>query len=354
MSTTPSAPLAGIRVIDFSELLPGPFLSQTLVDMGAQVIKIERPPGGDNARSLVPGVYAAMNRGKDIRMLNLKDAAQRDEALTMIDSADVVLEGYRPGAMQRLGLGFEALSRRNPKLIYVSLSGFGQTGPFAAMAGHDINYLAAAGATALSGRAGEAPEHSYGIPVADLSGALYGLSSLLAALYQRQRTGRGQWLDVSITDCLVHMLNPRIGQFVAHDLQSLEAQRREALSRPAYGVFTSLDQAHVAIAAVEDHFWTRLVQALELPAEGLPQDYVARTDQAVEINRLLTRCIALLPAVELRSRLSQYDVPWCDVTEPNDLCAHPQLRARNRIQAIDTPLGKMHLSSFPVQLEGMA
>jgi len=93
--------------------------------MGAQVIKIERPPGGDNARSLVPGVYAAMNRGKDIRMLNLKDAAQRDEALTMIDSADVVLEGYRPGAMQRLGLGFEALSRRNPKLIYVSLSGFG-------------------------------------------------------------------------------------------------------------------------------------------------------------------------------------------------------------------------------------
>ncbi|MBU7572613.1 MAG: CoA transferase [Hydrogenophaga sp.] len=352
--STPTAPLDGLKVVDFSELLPGPFLSDCLVEMGAEVVKIERPPHGDNARVLVPGVFAAMNRGKRSVFLDLKNDAQRRQALALVEEADIVLEGYRPGVMTRLGLDHETVRRTNPRVIYVSLTGYGQTGPLAALAGHDLNYLAASGVTALSGRASEPPEHGYGIPVADLSGALYGLAATLAALQQRHRTGQGQWLDVSITDCLVHMMNPRIGQFVAKGQADLQAQRNEALLRPGYGVFQTVDGASLAIAAVEDHFWTRLVKLLDLEVEGLDgATFAERTAQAEHVNRCLAARIATVDAATLRTRLTEADIPWSDMVEPSRLAEHAQLRARGKLKTHATPSGEMTLSRFPVHLEGM-
>lgn len=354
MKASGDAPLSGLKVVDFSELLPGPFLSQCLVDLGAEVTKVERPPTGDGARTLVPGVFAAMNRGQRNVFLDLKDEGQRAEAQGLAAEADVLLEGYRPGVMARLGLGYEALRARNPRLIYVSITGYGQTGPLAAVPGHDLNYLAAAGVTALSGRASEAPEHSYGIPVADLSGSLYGLAATLAALQQRQRTGKGQWLDVSITDCLVHMMNPRIGQFVAKAQSNLQAQRDEALLRAGYGVFKTADGAFIAIAAVEDHFWERLVKALDLKIDDLDTGgFAKRCAQADRINARLGERIAALEADRLRACLVRADLPWSDVVEPSALAAHPQHRARGKLQAHASAVGDMTLSRFPVSLEGM-
>mgnify|MGYP003583908458 CR=1 FL=1 len=350
-----AAPLDGLKVVDFSELLPGPFLSQCLAEMGADVLKIERPPQGDNARTLVPGVFAAMNRGKRSVFLDLKNDAQRREALALAADADIVLEGYRPGVMARLGLDYETVRASNPRVVYVSITGYGQTGPMAMLPGHDLNYLAASGVTALSGRAGEAPEHGYGIPVADLSGSLYGLAATLAALQQRHRTGQGQCLDVSITDCLAHMMNPRIGQFVAKGQADLASQRDEALLRPGYGVFATADGASLAIAAVEDHFWHRLVEALELATDDLDAgSFAARTVRAHEINQRVAQRIALLDAATLRSRLSAADVPWSDVVEPSQLAGYPQHQARAKLQVESTPLGDMTLSRFPVSLQGMA
>jgi crotonobetainyl-CoA:carnitine CoA-transferase CaiB-like acyl-CoA transferase len=352
--TSAAAPLDGLRVVDFSELLPGPFLSQCLAEMGAEVVKIERPPLGDNARALVPGVFAAMNRGKRSVFLDLKEPTQRAQALDLIDSADVVLEGYRPGVMKRLGMDYEAVRARNPRAIYVSLTGYGQSGPLAHLAGHDINYLAAAGVTALSGRADEAPEHGYGIPVADLSGALYGLAATLAALQQRHRTGCGQWLDVSITDCLVHMMNPRVGQFAAKQQHTLAAQCKEALLRPGYGVFATADGAFLSIAAVEDHFWQRLVKVLDLAVDDLDaESFAARTGQASLLNRRLADRIAKFEANALRDRLTEADVPWSEVVEPQRLAQHAQHKARAKLVPTDTQLGGVHLSRFPVSLEGM-
>ncbi len=351
-----AAALDGLRVVDFSELLPGPFLSQCLAEMGADVVKVERPPHGDNARTLVPGVFAAMNRGKRSVFLDLKQAAQKEEALALVSQADIVLEGYRPGVMARLGLDYETVRARNPRVIYVSITGYGQTGPMAALAGHDLNYLAAAGVTALSGRAGEPPEHGYGIPVADLSGSLYGLAATLAALQQRHRTGAGQWLDVSITDCLAHMMNPRIGQFVAKGQKDLQVQREEALLRPGYGVFRTADGACLAIAAVEDHFWERLVRVIELHVDDDMDcsSFAARSTQAERINRRVAERIATLDAAPLRESLTAADLPWSDVVEPSRLAEHPQHRARGNFAVWPTNLGDMPLSRFPVKLEGMA
>lgn len=353
--STRTAPLDGLKVVDFSELLPGPFLSDCLAEMGADVVKVERPPHGDNARALVPGVFAAMNRGKRSVFLDLKNDAQRQQALALVAEADIVLEGYRPGVMARLGLDHDTVSKINPRVIYVSLTGYGQTGPLAALAGHDLNYLAAAGVTALSGRANGPPEHGYGIPVADLAGSLYGLAATLAALEQRHRSGRGQWLDVSITDCLVHMMNPRIGQFTAKGLSNLQAQRDEALLRPGYGVFRTADGAYLAIAAVEDHFWARLVKLLNLAMDDVDvSTFAARSAQADLVNQAVAERIATFEAETLRERLTKVDLPWSDVVEPSHLAEYPQHQARGKLRAQSTVFGDMTLSRFPVNLEGMA
>ena len=353
MTSAPS-PLDGLRVVDFSELLPGPFLSQCLAEMGAEVVKIERPPLGDNARALVPGVFAAMNRGKRSVFLDLKEPMQRAQALDLVDAADVVLEGYRPGVMKRLGLDYETVHTRNPGAIYVSLTGYGQTGPLANVPGHDINYLAVAGVAALSGHAEEPPEHGYGIPVADLSGALYGLAATLAALQQRHRTGRGQWLDVSITDCLVHMMNPRLGQFAAKQQFTLQAQREEALQRPGYGVFATADGAYVSIAAVEDHFWHKLVNVLDLDVDDLAgKGFFERMKHALRLNRRVAERVAEFDAASLGKRLTEADVPWSDVVAPGRLADYAQHAARGKIATVATAFGDMRLSRFPVGLEGM-
>jgi crotonobetainyl-CoA:carnitine CoA-transferase CaiB-like acyl-CoA transferase len=175
-------PLEGVRIVDFSELLPGPFMTQNLCELGAEVIKIERPPHGDSARRMAPGLFEAVNRGKQSRVLDLKQPAGRERAIALISQADILVETYRPGVMSRLGLGYEAMKVLNPRLIYASLTGYGQSGPMAALPGHDLNYLAVGGAIALSGHGASTPAHAFGLPAADLCGAMYGFSAILAAL----------------------------------------------------------------------------------------------------------------------------------------------------------------------------
>ena len=343
MAGNPMAgPLHGITVLDFSELLPGPFLTQGMVEMGARVVKLERPPAGDPVRRLAPGLFAAVNRGKESRLLDLKSPAGLAEALRLAEQADVLVESFRPGVMARLGLGYEALAARNPRLVYVSLSGYGQDGPYAAVPGHDLNYLAVTGMTAIA-------DGSAGVPVADLCGATYGLAGVLAALLQRGTTGRGQWLDVSLTECALHWMNPRLARFGG---ASLEEQRRMASTRPAYGVFPCRDGKAITIAALEDHFWRHLAEAMDLSPFGTAAyAHVAqRAPVAGEINAVLAARCALEDRDPLLARLLAADVPASPVVLPSEVADFPVFTARAVMQA--SAAGP--LARFPVRLDGMA
>ena len=345
-----AAPLDGIRVIDFSELLPGPFLTQSLVELGASVIKIERPPHGDGTRRLAPGVFEAVNRGKSSICADLKDLDTRERVRDLVLTADVVIDGFRPGVMARLGLGYVALSIDAPKLIFASLTGYGQTGPLAQRPGHDVNYLAAAGAIALSGSQDGNPAHAFGLPAADLCAATYALSAILAALYQRQTSGRGQHLDIAMADCVAHWLNPRLGAFAHDGLETLAAQRADTLVKPGYGVFRCRDGEMLSVGALEDHFWARLADVLELRLFAGPEyaEFFARSRDAAAINIALATALAGYAAVDAERMLLAADVPAMRVLAPFEVADHEQFVARDLFTAA---VGRF--ARFPIRLDGM-
>lgn len=345
------SPLKDITVIDFSELLPGPFLTQNLAEMGARVIKIERPPHGDNARHLGKGGFEAVNRGKQSLLADLKDEAQREKVRALIASADVVVESYRPGVMARLGLDAESLCRDFPRLVYVSISGYGQTGPWADLPGHDINYLAASGVLAVSGPPGGEPAQSFGLPVADLCGAMYALSATLAALLQRATTGKGQYLDVSLADCVMHWMNPRLGAYRAGSIHTLAEQRHSTLVKAAYGAFRCKDGNYLSIAALEDHFWKRLGTVLDLaPFNGDGyRHHEARKAQAEAINQRIAQAVETRDSGELFELLQQHDIPVAPVVAPSQLSSLPHFASRDKFAAGDV----MPLAKFPVPMNGL-
>ncbi|HKX95392.1 MAG TPA: CoA transferase [Methylibium sp.] len=346
-----AAPLAGITVLDFSELLPGPFFTQNLAEMGARVIKIERPPGGDNARRMGPGGFEAVNRGKLSLLADLKDEAQRARVHELVAQADVLVESYRPGVMARLGLDYASLRERFPRLVYVSLSGYGQEGPWARLPGHDINYLAAAGALAVSGEPGGPPAQNFGLPAADLCGSMYALSSTLAALLQRERTGSGQHLDVALADCVLHWMNPRLGAYRADGAGSLERQRASTQLKPAYGSFRCRDGQHLSVAALEDHFWARLCGVLDM-GEFADEAYCtlgARKKQAQAINDRIAQQLAGLDSAEAFETMARNDLPVAPVVAPSELAALPQFAQRGRVSGTEA----LSLVRFPVPLAGV-
>lgn len=354
MSTSSSLPLHGLRVLDFSELLPGPFFTQNLVELGAHVIKIERPPHGDNARKIAPGLFAAVNRGKHSLMVDLKDPQQAEALRQQVPDADVVVEGFRPGVMKRLGFSYEALAALNSRLVYVSLSGYGQHGPLAQMPGHDINYLAAAGVLALSGSDAAHPDHGAGIPLADLCGAMYALSSTLAALLQRQRTGQGQYLDVSLTDCAAHWMNPRLGHFHEAGLSSVREQREDILAKPAYGVFETADGVLISLGALEDHFWARLVEVLGLEDLRGPDyaSHAARTRRAAQINAAIAQRITTQESTVLLARLHGADVPVASVVPPSALASSEHCQQRG-LFGNGSEGKEPAFVRYPVRVQGM-
>jgi CoA:oxalate CoA-transferase len=341
------SPLAGLRVLDLSELLPGPFMTQSLAELGADVLKVERPPHGDPLRRSAPALFVAVNRGKRMLQADLKSDEGRARVLALADEADVLVESYRPGVVARLGLDPATLHRRNPGLVVVSLSGYGAHGPRAQWPGHDINYLAAAGVAGMAMKGGGAP--SLGVPIADLAGATYALAALQAALLQRTRTGRGQHLDVSLTDCAAHWMNPRLAAL--HDNGGDAARvRRQVQQRPGYGVFRCRDDEYISIAALEDHFWQALVHTLPLPAFDAKSRYADRVPQAAAINDAIAAALVKEDMASALDRLAGADVPVAEVIGLAQVSRSETLVARRLF--VETDVGP--LARFPVVLEGMA
>ncbi|EJM84480.1 MULTISPECIES: CaiB/BaiF CoA transferase family protein [unclassified Pseudomonas] len=334
-------PLASLKVLDFSTLLPGPFASLLLADMGAEVLRIESPTRMDLLRVLPPhdqGVsasHAYLNRNKRSLALDLKQPEALAVIKQLVQDYDIVLEQFRPGVMERLGLGYEALKAINPKLIYVSITGYGQTGPYKDRAGHDINYLALAGLASYTGRADNGPL-PLGVQVADVAGgSLHGVIGLLAAVIARQQSGLGQHLDVSMTDC-AFSLNAMAG--AGYLACGEEPGREDQMLNGGsfYDYYRSRDGRWLSVGSLEPPFMKQLCTALgleELAALGLsPQPA-----QQKKLKDALQTEFEKHDFAELCALFAELDACVEPVLTLGEAIRHPQLQARELVT--DVPRG---------------
>ncbi len=258
--------LSGVRVLDLSRLLPGPFCTLYLAQLGAEVIKIEEPNGGDYARGM-PEMFSQVNRGKKSITLDLRLDADREQFLTLVETADVVIESFRPGVMDKLGCSYDVLRERNPRIVFAALTGYGQTGPYSQWAGHDMNYLALAGVLDQIGTAGGAPAQS-NLQIADLAGgALTCALGIVAAVHGAQKSGVGTMVDVSMMDGAMAMMPIALSSL--REGKDVPARGTAMLTGalPNYSVYRCRDGKYIAVGALEPKFFMRLLSALgdELP-----------------------------------------------------------------------------------------
>ncbi len=255
-----TGPLSGIVVLDLTRLLPGAVATQQLADWGAEVIKIEQPGTGDYARTMNPAVFARTNSGKKSVALDLKDPKGKEALLAIARQADVLIEGFRPGVMTRLGLSFEELHAVNKRLIYVSLTGYGQTGPFAQLAGHDVNYMALGGVLSLN-----LPVIP-GVQIADLvGGSMQSVMGILFALVARQQTGEGRHVDVSMYAGVTSLLTIPLAAWHATGREPVTGQEILSGRYACYNLYEAADARWLAVGALEPKFWAELCTQLGCP-----------------------------------------------------------------------------------------
>lgn len=264
-------PLQDVRVLDFSTLLPGPLASLILAEAGADVIKVERPGGGEAMRGYPPllsgssGAHALLNRGKRSIAVDLQVPGQAERVLALADSVDVVIEQFRPGVMDRLGLGYARWHAANPRIIYCAITGYGQDGPLSAQPGHDLNFAAASGMLSLTTGAGGEPVLPHTL-VADIGGGAYpAVINILLALRYRDRSGEGCFVDVAMADNVYTFLFLGLSQ--GFGANTWPAPGRELLTggSPRYRLYATADSRHVAVAALEDKFWRTFCELIALP-----------------------------------------------------------------------------------------
>lgn len=311
--------LTDCLVVELTTQLPGPYCAMLLADLGARVIKVE-PPGGDPLRGFPPA-FASVNRGKRNIVIDLKKDAGRAVMSRLIGRADVVLEGFRPGVAERLGVDYPAAKKLNPSVVYCAISGFGQDGPYRDRAGHDINYLAIGG---LLGR-GDPPA----VPpvlISDLSSGLYGALAVSAALMRRAATGEGCFIDLSMTDCILSWMALDISAAA----QDPDAARGPFLGKiPHYGIYETSDGRHISLGIVhEDHFWTRFCDAVGLE-EWRDWPSKKRLERETEIREKLRTVFAMASCREWDRRLRDADVPCAPIYNLDELPDDPYIQYRN-------------------------
>jgi alpha-methylacyl-CoA racemase len=323
--------LAGMKVLDLSQWLPGPHATQMLADLGARVLKVE-PPAGDPARALglrgpdgLSLFYRSVNAGKRVLRLDLKQAGDREKLLRLVEKADVLLESYRPGVLARLGLAPETLRALNPRLVHTALSGWGQTGPYALRAGHDINYLAVGGGLLRSGPA-ERPAFGYP-PVADMASALQAVLATLAALLRRAATGQGGFVDVSLMETVLGWQGMTLTQ-ARHGADEPRGGGLLNGGTASYNLYRAADDGWVSLGAVEAKFWENFCRAVARP------DWIARQDEALPQSALIAEVAALFAThdrAHWQALLDPVDCCFEALLEPAEIAGHPQVAARGLV-----------------------
>jgi alpha-methylacyl-CoA racemase len=309
--------LQGIRVLDLSRMLPGPYCSMMLADLGAEVIKVEEPKIGDPTRHSPPIIdghsvpFAQVNRNKKSIAIDLKQAEGRDIFLKLASTADVVLEQFRPGVVERLGVGYAAVAELNPRIVYCSLTGFGQDGPHRERSGHDLNYLALSGVLGLTTDERGKPVIP-GVQVADLAGAMIAGFAILAALLARDRTNLGQYLDVSMFDVMLSMLPiPAAHEFAG---KTIPVGGKYVLSGqyPFYNVYETSDGNYMTLGALEPKFWANFCRKVGR------DDLIPRQFDSGEQRQTLFEDVRAIFKSRTRSE-------WINLMRDADCCCEPVL-----------------------------
>ncbi|GAA0748492.1 CaiB/BaiF CoA-transferase family protein [Actinomadura yumaensis] len=338
---TMTTALNGLKVLDFSTLLPGPFGTMYLADMGAEVIHIESPSRPDLIRIMPPyangqaTAHSYLNRNKQSIVLDLKDAASIDLIKAKISEFDVVIEQFRPDVMRRLGLDYATLAEINPRLIYCSITGYGQTGSYKDRAGHDINYLALAGIAGYSGRQDSGPP-PLGIQVADIAGgSLHAVIAILAAVVERSRSGIGQYIDISMTDCVASLNSMAASATLAAQVE--QAPEQGMLNGGIfYDYYMTQDGRYLSIGSLEPQFMAGLSAALDLPVllqKGASLDVQDRQE--------------VKQAIQEKIKAKTFK-EWHEIFANLDVCVEPVLSLS---EALNSPLAQQRgwIVNVPLQ-----
>jgi alpha-methylacyl-CoA racemase len=325
-------PLKGLRVVEITGFGPGPMAGMLLADHGAEVVRIERPAGHD-AGFEVDGRYFLHNRGKRRITLDLKKPEALSILLQLIDRADAVIEGFRPGVAERLGFGPQSCHARNPRLVYARVTGWGQTGPYAQYAGHDLNYVASSGALNAIGPPGGAPVPPLNL-VADFGGGgLYAVFGILAAIHERSHTGAGQVVDVAMAEGALSLLTSTFGYAAAGIHTSARGSNVIDGGAPHYAVYETADGGYVTVAALEPQFMAKVLKMLGLDP-GLLE---LRKDRArwPEIRRSMAKAFRARTRREWQELLEREDTCFSSVLSIPETADHPQFAARASVVSAD-------------------
>ncbi|MDE2411397.1 MAG: CoA transferase [Sphingomonadales bacterium] len=354
-----AGPLHGIRVLDFTRVLAGPAASLALADLGAEVIKVEPPVSGDETRNFPPirdgesHYFLANNRGKKSIVLDLKSKSGADIARQLAAKSDIVIENYRPGVMDKLGLGYEALSAINPGLIYCAISGFGMTGPLRDRPSFDIVTQALSGVLSVNGEPGRLPV-KLGLPMGDLVGGINGPIAILAALHERHATGRGRLIDVSLMDGLMGMLG-YIAQLAFFTGENPQPQGSKHPNLVPYGAFPASDGA-IIIACLTNSFWARICDALGFPEAGDDPQFSSlqkRRDVRDQVDAMIAERTCQMTVAELEELFTLHQVPHAPILGIKEALAQPQSVAREMVVEVEhKTLGKIPMINRSIKFPG--
>lgn len=362
--TLMTGPLRGVRVLDLTWALAGPYATMILADLGAEILKIEIPGKGDFARENGPFIedvsvyFLSLNRGKKSLVLDLKSPRGRSIFLDLVAKSDVVVENFRPGTMERLGLGYEVLCERNPAIIYASCSGFGKDGPAASRGAYDVIIQAMAGTMSITGHP-DGPPTRAGFSAGDIGGALYSCVAILAALVERTQSGKGQAIDVSLFDAQAALLENAYTRYLATG----EVAQRLGSRHPAiatFGVFSTAD-GYIALAAATERQWRALCRAIERPELIADERFATnelRSTNREELDRIILEAFSSQTAAEWIARLDQADVPCGPVNDIRQAVESPEFQASGMKQVVrharlgDVPVlgSPMRFSRTPVTI----
>lgn len=352
-------PLGGVKVLDLTRVLAGPFLTQVMGDLGAEILKIETPGHGDETRTFAPFVHGeshyfiALNRQKKSLVIDLGKPEGADLLRGLVAKADVLVENFRPGVMQRLGLDYEKLAQVNPRLIYCAVSGFGLSGPLRDKPSFDIVTQAMSGALSVNGEAGGTPV-KLGMPLGDLAGGIFGSIGVLSALHERHTTGRGRLVDIALHDGMLGMLGylAQISFLTGVDPKPVGTGHASVVP---YGSFPTSDGS-IIIACLMQAIWVRLCNALgcaECIADPRFATGAARLANRAEVNALVSGFTRQRSMAEWVERLTEYEVPHAPVLGVGAALDHPQTLARDMVVTAEHPsAGTLRMVGRPIKFPG--
>jgi crotonobetainyl-CoA:carnitine CoA-transferase CaiB-like acyl-CoA transferase len=340
--------LQGIKVLDLSRLLPGPFASLVLADLGASVDKIEDPEQGDYLRHMPPqigdqsAIFLAINRGKRSACMDLKNPAGKAAFLDLVPHYDVVLEQFRPGVLERLGVGHQTLLEKNPRLVVCALTGYGQSGPLALRAGHDIDYLARAGVLGFQGPA-DGPPQAPGFQLADVSGGLWSVIGILAALAERNHTNKGKIVDIAMLESSIGFAAAQLGMTFG----GLAMDRGEGAITggiAAYGVYATKDGKAMALGALEPKFWMQFASGIGIEAD---MSGIIPGPHQKELKAKVAAIFASKTRAEWEAFAKERDCCLEPVLDPSELAGDEHLKSRRVFFEMDSPWGPIKQFRLP-------